>query len=191
MPGIPLALQTEWFFRLQEEEPITAALCQLLAVQVEALKDALSGAPPVTQHHTDALDNVVKSIREIAGWIGAGSEHHLGPTGEREKSKSEWMKWCLDSGGSTLQAVKVGELFDKSRKGKPGRHPAPSRGLAIRYTQQKLKTPALNLPTFTKQNCPCKKEKHDLSCEEVIRQQVLALKKTFAKHGVTWPVAGV
>jgi hypothetical protein len=191
MPEIPSVLQTEWFFRLQKEEPITAALCQLLAVQVETLRDALSGAPPVTQHHTDALGNAVKSIREIVGWIGTGSEHRPEPTGDREKSKSEWMKWCLDSGGSTAQAVQVSKLFDKSRKGKPGRHPAPSRELAIRYIQQKLKTPALSLPTFTKQNCPCKGDKHDLPCEEVIRQQVLALKKIFAKHDLTWPLAGV
>ncbi|HEY6351146.1 MAG TPA: hypothetical protein VI636_17215 [Candidatus Angelobacter sp.] len=189
MSDIPSVLQAEWFFSLQKEEPITAALCQLLALQVGALKDAFSGAPPVTQHHTDALGKVVKSIREIVSWLGpAPAQEHPKSATEREKEKSEWMKQCLDWGGSTLQAVQVGEAFDRSLKGRPGRHPAVSRRLAVQYIEQKLKTPALNLPTFTKQNCPCRKEKHDLPCEERIRQQIIALKRIFARHGLTWPL---
>jgi hypothetical protein len=189
MPDIPSVLQAQWFLTLQKEEPITAALCQLLVLQMEALTGALSGAPPVTQHHTDAMGKVVKSIREIVSWLGPMSEHRSEFDTEREK-KSEWIRWCLDSGGSTLQAVHIGEVFDKSLKGKPGRPPAPTRRLAIQYVEQKLKTPSLNLPTFANANCTCGKETHGDSCKEVIRLQVIALKKVFAKHGLSWPLPG-
>jgi hypothetical protein len=191
MSAVPALVQTDWFLKLKNEEPIAAALCEMLASEMDAFMRAVPGASPTKQNLVDALAAFSKSIREIVSWLAATSEQSPEASTDNSESKAAWMKWCLDSGGSTVQAVEVGKAFDETLKGKPGRHPAPSRGLAIRYIEQKLKTPALNLPTFTRGNCPCGKERHDGSCAEVIRQQVIALKRVFAKHGLTWPLSGV
>lgn len=180
-------LKSEPFLKMQRDTPMHAALVAALFQRCENLQGLLQGVTrPFSDDWIRKLGALSEEMTEIVTWLGPRVE-----PSEQDiaKAKEDALQWTLASGATPAQAlstVGIVETMRKRKRGAPISH--GSRQLAVRYVDGKIRRPSLNLPMFTRRNCPCGERLHTLKCQERIRQQFIALQDLFQKLRINWPL---
>lgn len=179
-------LKSEPFLKMQRETPTHAALVAALFQRCEDFQGLLQGATrPFSDDWIRKVGALSEETTEIISWLGPRVE-----PSEQDvaKAKEDALQWTLASGATSAQALTtVGIVGTMGKRGRGAPISHKSRQLAVRYVDEKIRRPSLNLPMFTRLNCSCG-ERHTLKCQERIRQQVIALQELFQKLRINWPL---
>lgn len=167
-----------WYQKLSGEQPIKA---QLLLAHAERarrfIEVGLLRQPP----DGEEMKRLSQEMLELGSWQ-YGRRRPM-PEDEIQRLLAALVRAESKAGTPVGKIASDARQVENIARNKLRGRPVARRPLAVRALEMKTANPKLSWTGLAMKLCPCGR-KHDFSCREAIRQEVMALKKVLRRYGI-------
>ena len=181
--ALDLASQ-EWFKEFRSQRPVAALLLEsILQSLTGVLTKAETGTLTLPELKED-LDFVLERTK-LSSWLigikAPRSEENI------QHFVDSWAKYLQSLGFSGCELIEQSNNAERIARKKTRGRPPDRKLLAVEAYELKASQPELTWDDVAENLCDCRKGKHDGTCREAIRQDVIRLQKALKKCGVALP----
>jgi len=174
----------EWFREFRSQRPVAAALLESILEPVASLLSRAESRSLTLLELNEELSFIVERA-ELSSWLIGVKRPPMEES--IHQFVDSWTRYLQSLGFSGRQLIEHSATGERvARQKRRGRRP-DRKLLAVEAYELKASRPDLTWDDVAENLCDCKKGRHDESCREAIRQDVLRLQKALKKHCVEVP----